>query len=222
MTTKDYTAALDRIYAESGKLHRLVSGPAVGENSQVDTGAEGLQPTYAKVVYDLGVAGDGQVARARNFAGKTDDFVEDGVNSARSWAEGGSGAGQPVGGDAKSWATRLGAAVASGLYSAREWAVGSFTRGKPGGGSARDWAGYIGGTVDDASYSAKKYAGDSALSASGAASSASSASASAASAATAAADVSGISAASLFTAAVTDLGSIADMPAHIYDLGSLI
>lgn len=108
-------------------------------------------------------------ASAQNYAGKTDDYAGGTDNSAKAWAIGGTGSGQPAGGDAKSWAQKVGAAVIAGLYSAREWAVGSFTRGQSGGGSAKDWASYTGGTVDDTGYSAKKYSQDAAASAASAA-----------------------------------------------------
>nr|DAN02897.1 MAG TPA: tail fiber protein [Caudoviricetes sp.] len=97
-------------------------------------------------------------ASAQNYAVKTDDYAGGTDNSAKAWAVGGTGSGQPAAGDSKSWATKVGAAVASGLLSAKEWAVGSFARGTSGGGSAKDWATYTAGTVDDAANSAKAWA----------------------------------------------------------------
>lgn len=108
---------------------------------------------------------------AKNWATQTDDLVHDINdnpidNSAKSYAIGGTGAGDPTLGNAKAWALRTGAAVVAGLYSAKEWALGSFTRGAAGGGSAKDWANYVGGTVDDTEFSAKEYAIQAAASAS--------------------------------------------------------
>lgn len=99
---------------------------------------------------------------ASNYALKTDGYVSGTDNSAKSWAVGGTGNGQPADGDAKSWATKVGAYVTGALMSAKEWAVGTLMRGLDGGGSAKDWANYVGGTVDNAEYSAKKYAQDAA------------------------------------------------------------
>jgi len=99
---------------------------------------------------------------ASNYALKTDGYVSGTDNSAKSWAVGGTGDGQPADGDAKSWATKVGAYVTGALMSAKEWAVGTLMRGLADGGSAKDWANYVGGTVDNAEYSAKKYAQDAA------------------------------------------------------------
>lgn len=49
--TKDYLAALDRIYADSPTLHQLVHGPATGDGSVVLTEG-GPQPTVAKAIGD--------------------------------------------------------------------------------------------------------------------------------------------------------------------------
>lgn len=116
---------------------------------------------------------------ARDWASLTTALVAATDNSAKAYAIGGTGAGQPAGGDAKSWAIKTSAAVTAGNYSAKEWALGTQTRGAASGGSAKDWANYTGGTVDNAEYSAKKYATDSATSATAAAGSATDAASSA-------------------------------------------
>ena len=96
---------------------------------------------------------------AKEWAIKTDDFVGDTAeNSAKAYAVGGTGDGQPIDGDAKSWAQKTDGEVVPGEYSSKEHAVGNQTRGVAGGGSAKDWASYIGGTVDDTYYSARHYA----------------------------------------------------------------
>lgn len=117
---------------------------------------------------------------AQNWASLTTGLVDALDNSSKSWAIGGTGAGQPTAGDAKSWAQLLGAFVTGSLVSAKEWAIGTFLRGQAGGGSAQDWANYIGGTVDNTEFSAKKYATDSQTSATASAASATAAAASAA------------------------------------------
>jgi len=95
---------------------------------------------------------------ASEWATKTNGLVAATDNSAKAYAIGGTGAGQPSGGDAKSWATNTSSTVAGGEYSAKEYAVGTQTRGAAGKGSAKDWATRTGATVDDAEYSAKEYA----------------------------------------------------------------
>ncbi len=102
---------------------------------------------------------------SEQWATLTTALVDSTDNSSKSYAIGGTGAGQPAGGDAKSWATLTSTFVTAGNYSAKEWAIGVLTRGLASGGSAKDWATYISGTVDDTEYSAKKYANDAASSA---------------------------------------------------------
>lgn len=96
---------------------------------------------------------------AREWATKADGHVTGTTeNSAKAYAIGGTGDGQPDGGDAKSWAQKTDGEVVTGSYSAKEHATGTQTRGQAGGGSAKDWAAYTGGTVDDTYYSARYYA----------------------------------------------------------------
>lgn len=104
-----------------------------------------------------------------NYATKVDGFASGSDNSAKSWAIGGTGDGDPTAGSAKDWATQTSGDVDGSEYSSKEYAVGTQTRGVAGKGSAKDWATYTGGTVDDSEYSAKKYAQDAATSAESAA-----------------------------------------------------
>ncbi len=111
---------------------------------------------------------------AEDWATKVDALVDSTDNSAKAYAIGGTGAGQPAGGDAKSWAIKTSSFVVTGQFSSKEWAVGVLNRGAANGGSSKDWSSYLGGTVDDTDYSSKKYANDSAASAASAAAAAAS------------------------------------------------
>jgi hypothetical protein len=102
---------------------------------------------------------------ASNWAIKTDDFVSGSDNSAKSWAVGGTGTGNPTEGNAKDWATKTAAAVAGGEYSAKEYASGDTVEsakrhasGTVATGSAKDWAAKTGSFVAESEYSAKEYA----------------------------------------------------------------
>lgn len=59
---------------------------------------------------------------AKNWAQKTDGYVEGTDNSAKAWAVGGAGAGQPAAGPAKDWATKTGSTVDGLEYSAKKYA----------------------------------------------------------------------------------------------------
>lgn len=59
---------------------------------------------------------------AGNWATKTDGFVSGADNSAKSWAVGGTGNGDPVAGSAKDWATLTGTTVDGAEYSAKQYA----------------------------------------------------------------------------------------------------
>lgn len=140
---------------------------AQGAAETAETNAETAE-TNAETAQ--GLAEDAQQL-AEDYATKTDDYPEGTNNSAKSWAVGGTGNGQPAAGPAKDWAQKTSGTVDGSLYSAKEHAQGTQTRGQAGGGSAKDWANYTGGTVDNAEYSAKKYAQDAAASAAEAAAS---------------------------------------------------
>lgn len=101
---------------------------------------------------------------ASNWATKTDNFVSGSDNSAKSWAIGGTGFGDPTAGSAKDWATQTTGNVDGTEFSSKEYAVGTNIRGVSGRGSAKDWATYTAGMVDGVEYSAKKYAQDAGLS----------------------------------------------------------
>lgn len=60
---------------------------------------------------------------AKNWAQKTDAYVENTLNSAKSWAIGGTGTGQPATGPAKDWATKTGSTVDGSEYSAKKYAT---------------------------------------------------------------------------------------------------
>jgi len=120
--------------------------------------------TFAQPSWSLAVSAAASAATAIAYAAKSDGYAAGTDNSAKAWAIGGTGSGQPAAGDAKSWAQLAGAYVTGASLSAYEWAVGTFKRGVAGFGSAKDWAIYTGGTVDDTEYSAKKYATDAAAS----------------------------------------------------------
>lgn len=104
-------------------------------------------------------------ALARDWAINVTTLVNSEDNSAKAYAVGGTGAGQPSAGDAKSWAVKTSSFVITGQFSAKEWAVGVQNRGLANGGSSKDWAVYTGGTVNDVDYSSKHYAQDAAASA---------------------------------------------------------
>lgn len=73
------------------------------------------------VTYDNAVEAEASATKAENYAGKTDGYAADTDNSAKSWAVGGTGSGQPAAGDAKSWATST-TTVAGGLKGAKGYA----------------------------------------------------------------------------------------------------
>jgi len=91
---------------------------------------------------------------ASQWASLTTALVAATDNSAKSWAIGGTGAGQPAAGDAKRWATYLIATVDGAEYSAKAYAQHT---GLPGG-TAKDWAQMTGAYVTGTSQSAKEWA----------------------------------------------------------------
>jgi len=98
---------------------------------------------------------------ANDYAQKTTDYVVNTDNSSKAWAIGGSNNGQPVAGDAKSWAIKVTATVDGTLFSAKEYAQGTQATT---GGSAKNWASQVGADVTGAaanSRSAKSWSQDS-------------------------------------------------------------
>lgn len=73
---------------------------------------------------------------ANEWANKVDGFVSGSDNSSKSWAIGGTGDGEPTGGNAKDWATQLVTEVDGSEFSAKEYAVGTSVTA----GSAIQWA----------------------------------------------------------------------------------
>ena len=96
-----------------------------------------------------------QATLAADYATKTTDYVTATDNSAKSWALGGTGNGQPTAGNSKAWATTLTTTVDGSDYSAKEFAIGDVT---VSGGSAKAWATDVAVTVDGSGYSAKEFA----------------------------------------------------------------
>lgn len=97
---------------------------------------------------------------AESWANLTTALVDGAENSAKSYAVGGTGAGQPTAGDAKSWATKTSATVEGGKFSSKEYAQGTQAAT---GGSAKNWAQQTGADVTGAaanSRSAKSWAQD--------------------------------------------------------------
>lgn len=124
-------------------------GLAVGPTTSEISNAQG----YA-------TAASASATLASQWATTTDDLVATTDNSAKAYAIGGTGAGQPSGGDAKSWATKTSASVAGGEFSSKEYAQGTQAST---GGSAKSWAQVTGGDVTGAaanSRSAKSWAQD--------------------------------------------------------------
>jgi len=142
----------------------FAAGPTADAISGAQADAEAAEASQIAAAASAVEAGDfaddasDSADLAQLWATETTALVEATDNSAKAYAIGGTGAGQPSGGDAKSWAQLTGAAVTAALYSAKEWAIGTFTRGAANGGSSKDWANYTGGTVDNTEYSAKYYA----------------------------------------------------------------
>lgn len=128
--------------------------------NEAGTGFE-LGPTAEEILNAETFSQEAEASKdeAQEWATKTDGHVTGTTeNSAKAYAQGGTGDGQPDGGDAKSWAQKTDGEVTTGEYSSKEYAIGTQNRGQAGGGSAKDWASYTGGTVDDTYYSARYYA----------------------------------------------------------------
>jgi hypothetical protein len=95
---------------------------AVSMNSQKITGlADGTDPADAVNKAQVAAMTAADVQRANEWADKTDGFVTGSENSAKSWAVGGTGDGDPAAGSAKEWATST-SAVDGGLKGARGYA----------------------------------------------------------------------------------------------------
>lgn len=130
--------------------HRLRFVPALG---QVVAVAANTVTKATEAAASASTAA-GHVTTASNWATKTDNFVSGSDNSAKSWAVGGTGSGDPTAGSAKDWATQVGATVNGSDYSAKEYAVGATVPA----GSAKEWSTQTGTVVDGVEYSAKEYA----------------------------------------------------------------
>lgn len=131
-TTASVAAGADAIVFSNGtncylfraRLNELASpNGSVAMNSQKITGLlAGTAGTDAVNKTQL----DATAELAEDWATKTDGFVSGSDNSAKSWAQGGTGDGQPTAGDAKSWATST-SIVAGGLKGARGYATDAST-----------------------------------------------------------------------------------------------
>jgi hypothetical protein len=133
---------------------------ALVTNTDGDGFTVGPTTTEISNAQGYAVAADASATLAAQWATTTDDLVASTDNSAKAYAIGGTGSGQPSGGDAKSWATKTSAAVAGGEFSSKEYAQGTQAST---GGSAKSWAQDTGADVTGASAnsrSAKSWAQD--------------------------------------------------------------
>lgn len=117
-----YCDGTDTTVADT-KLNKIAAPDAsVSLNSQKITSlATGTDSTDAANVGQIAAIVTPYSTLAQNYAQKTDGYVESTNNSAKSWAIGGTGDGQPTAGDAKSWATST-STVSGGLKGARGYA----------------------------------------------------------------------------------------------------
>lgn len=115
-------------FAFRPRLNELVApNGSVAMGSQKITGlADGSADTDAVNKLQVTTLTAASVQLANDWAQKVSDFVTGSDNSAKSWAIGGTGNGQPTAGDAKSWATST-STVAGGLKGARGYASDAST-----------------------------------------------------------------------------------------------
>jgi len=96
----------------------------------------------------------GHADTANEWADKTTGFVSGSDNSAKSWAVGGTGDGEPAAGNAKDWATQVTTEVDGSDFSAKEYAVGTSVAA----GSSKNWATKVDGAVSGTDHSAQAWA----------------------------------------------------------------
>lgn len=133
---QNWTTAVNQV---AGQINSTASAAATSESNAAQSATNAA----------------GSATTAVNYAIKVDGYASGTDNSAKSWAVGGTGTGQPSLGDAKSWASKVGSVVVTGEYSAKEWAIGTTVPS----GSAMEWAAMAPGTpVNGSEYSAKHYA----------------------------------------------------------------